>query len=121
MAVAIGVRSNHTSTDLRWFARRSENPDQVRRLLAVPLILDGGSLSEAAKVGGLTLQIMRDWVKRFNEGGPDSLVTRKAPGRAFILNDEQRSRLAGGRGGTDPCGVRRGALETCRSGALDPG
>ncbi|WP_413783116.1 helix-turn-helix domain-containing protein [Novosphingobium resinovorum] len=34
------------------------------------------------------------WVLRFNEGGPDGLATRKAPGRAAILNDEQRARLA---------------------------
>lgn len=58
------------------------------------LIPDGGSRSEAAKVAGVTLQIVRDWVLRFNEGGPDGLVTRKAPGRASILNVEQRARLA---------------------------
>ena len=32
---------------------------------------------------------------RFNEDGPEGLATRKAPGRASILNDEQRARLAG--------------------------
>lgn len=94
MAAAIGVRSDYTSADLRRFARRSGDGDQVRRLLAVALILDGGSRSEAAKVAGVTLQIVRDWVMRFNEGGPDGLATRKAPGRAPILNDEQRARLA---------------------------
>src|SRR3546814_11602044 len=94
MAAAIGVRSDYTSADLRQFARRSDDADQVRRLLAVALILDGGSRSEAAKVAGVTLQIVRDWVLRFNEGGPDGLATRKAPGRAAILNDEQRARLA---------------------------
>ncbi len=94
MAAAIGVRSDYTSADLRWFARRSGDPDQVRRLLALALILDGGSRGEAAKVAGVTLQIVRDWVLRFNEGGPDGLFTRKAPGRASILNDEQRARLA---------------------------
>lgn len=94
MAAAIGVRSDYTSADLRRFARRSGDPDQVRRLLALALILDGGSRGEAAKVAGVTLQIVRDWVLRFNEGGPDGLATRKAPGRASILNDEQRARLA---------------------------
>jgi len=94
MAAAIGVRSDYTSTDLRRLARRSGDADQVRRLLAVALILDGGSRSEAAKVAGVTLQIVRDWVLRFNEGGPDALATRKAPGRTSILNDEQRARLA---------------------------
>ena len=59
MAAAIGVRSDYTSVDLRQFARRSGDPAQVRRLLAVALILDGGSRSEAAKVAGVTLQIVR--------------------------------------------------------------
>src|SRR3546814_10977372 len=68
MAAAIGVRSDYTSADLRQFARRSDDADQVRRLFAVALILDGGSRSEAAKVAGVTLQIVRDWVLRFNEG-----------------------------------------------------
>ena len=94
MAAAIGVRSDYASSDLRRLARRSGDADQVRRLLAIALILDGRSRSEAAKVAGVTLQIVRDWVLRFNEGGPDALATRKAPGRASILNDEQRARLA---------------------------
>jgi transposase len=94
MAAAVGVRSDYTSADLRLFARRSGDADQVRRLLAVALILDGRSRSEAAKVAGVTLQIVRDWVLRFNEGGPDGLVARKAPGRASLLNEEQRARLA---------------------------
>lgn len=94
MAAAIGVRTDHTPADLRRFARRCGDPDQVRRLLAMALILDGGSRSDAAKVAGVTLQIVRDWVLRFNANGPDGLATRKAPGRASILNDEQRARLA---------------------------
>lgn len=94
MAAAIGVRTDYTSADLRGFSRRCSDADQVRRLLAVALILDGGSRSEAAKIAGVTLQIVRDWVLRFNEGGPEGLATRKAPGRASILNDEQRARLA---------------------------
>jgi hypothetical protein len=48
--------------------------------LAVALILDGRSRSEAAKVAGVTLQIVRDWVLRFNESGPDGLVTRAGEG-----------------------------------------
>jgi len=94
MAAAIGVRSDYTSADLRYFARRCRDADQVRRVLAVAVILDGGSRSEAAKMAGVTLQTVRDWVLRFNEGGPEGLATRKAPGKASILNDEQRARLA---------------------------
>jgi transposase len=39
------------------------------------------------------LQIVRDWVLRFNAEGPDGLISRKAPGKASILNDEQRRAL----------------------------
>ena len=57
-------------------------------------IVDGGSRSDAARVGGVTLQIVRDWVLRFNAEGPDGLISRKAPGKVPILNDEQRRALA---------------------------
>lgn len=93
MAAAIGVRTDHTPDDLRRFARRCSDPDLVRRLLVIALILDGGSRSDAAKIAGVALQIVRDWVLRFNADGPDGLATRKAPGRASILNNEQRARL----------------------------
>ena len=48
MAAAIGVRSDFTSTDLGRFSRRCDDSDQVRRVLALPLILDGGSRSDPA-------------------------------------------------------------------------
>jgi transposase len=37
-------------------------------VLALAVILDGGSRSDAAKIAGVTLQIVRDWVLKFNEG-----------------------------------------------------
>jgi transposase len=94
MAAAIGVRTDYSSSALRGYSRGCADPDHVRRLLALAVILDGGSRSEAARLSGVTLQIVRDWVLRFNEGGPEGLATRKAPGRASILNDEQRAKLA---------------------------
>ena len=64
MAAAIGVRTDHTSEDLRRFARRCGDPDQVRRLLAIALILDGGSRSDAAKFAGVTLQMGTSSISR---------------------------------------------------------
>lgn len=93
MAAAIGVRGDYSAADLRRLARRCGDAEQVRRLLALASILDGGSRSDAAKVGGVTLQIVRDWVVRFNAEGPDGLKSRKAPGKPSILNDEQRRAL----------------------------
>jgi transposase len=63
-------------------------------LLALAVILDGGSRSDAGKAGGVALQIVRDGDFRFNEAGPDGLITCKARGKASILNDEQRRALA---------------------------
>ena len=93
MAAGIGIRSDYSSGDLRRLARRCSDADQVRRLLSLAVILDSGSRSDAAKAGGVTLQIVRDWVLRFNAEGPDGLISRKAPGKVSILNDEQRRAL----------------------------
>lgn len=94
MAAAIGVRSDFTPGDLRRFSRSCDDPDQVRRLLALALLLDGRSRSEAARAAGVTLQIVRDWVIRFNADGPDGLISRKAPGKVSILSVAQRRALA---------------------------
>ena len=94
MAAAVVVRSDYSSMDLRRFARHCDDADHVRRLLALALILEGGRRSDAAKLAGVTLQIVRDWVIRFNADGPDGLASRSAPGKTSILNDEQRRALA---------------------------
>jgi len=94
MAAAIGIRNDFSAEDLRRLARGSRDAKQVRRLLALAVILDGGSRTEAAQVGGVSLQIVRDWVVRFNAEGPDGLLDRKAPGKTPLLNDAQRTALA---------------------------
>jgi transposase len=93
MSRPILVRGDVSAGEVRAAARHCKDAAQVRRLLAIATILDGGSRSEAAKVGGVTLQIIRDWVLRFNKAGPDGLATRKAPGPATILNDDHRHAL----------------------------
>ena len=57
-------------------------------------IYDGKSRSEAARIGGVTLQVVRDWVLRFNTQGPAGLIDRKAPGNKPLLNPVQRAALA---------------------------
>nr|WP_275588740.1 helix-turn-helix domain-containing protein [Croceicoccus hydrothermalis] len=56
--------------------------------------MGSGSRSEAAKLAGVTLEIVGDWVLRFNDGGPGGLAKRKEPGRASLLKDAQRARLS---------------------------
>jgi transposase len=69
MAAAIGLREDYAGDDLRRLARSSREAGQVRRLLALAAIYDGGSRTEAARIGGVTLQIVRDWVVRFTRKG----------------------------------------------------
>jgi transposase len=40
------------------------------------------------------LQIVRDWVLRFNARGPEGLIDRKAPGKTPLLSEAQRAALA---------------------------
>lgn len=94
MAAPIALRPDYTADQLRQEARRSRDAGQARRLLALATIYDGSSRSDAARVGGVTLQIVRDWVVRFNAEGPAGLIDRKAAGRAPKLNDAQRRALA---------------------------
>jgi transposase len=93
LAAPVPLRPDYGSSCLRGLARRSRDPDQIRRLLALAAIYDGGSRSEAAAIGGVGLQTVRDWVLRLNRDGPTGLVNGKAPGKAALLDDAQRERL----------------------------
>jgi transposase len=75
-------------------AARAKDAAQARRLLAIAAVLDGSSREEAAKVGGMDRQTLRDWVIRFNEQGPDALINIPSPGVPPKLNDEHRAFLA---------------------------
>ena len=91
MAAAIGLREDFDGMRLRLIARGSKDGPQARRLLALAAIYDGAPRSEAAKIGGVTLQIVRDWVLRFKAHGPAGLVDRKAPGQPSLMRDEHRA------------------------------
>ena len=69
MAAAIGLRGDYTAEDLRRLAKASRDANQTRRLLALAAIYDGGSRTEAAWIGGVGLQVVRDWVLGFNSEG----------------------------------------------------
>lgn len=94
MAGGIPLRDDFDAATLRSLARRTRDADQGRRMLALAEIYDGGTRGKAARIGGVGLQTVRDWVLRFNAQGPDGLVDGKAPGQPAKLDAAQRQALA---------------------------
>jgi transposase len=94
MSVPVPLRADFDAARLRGLAKRSQDGPQSRRLLTLAAIYDGATRSEAAKIGGVGLQIIRDWVLRFNARGPDGLLNGKSPGQPAKLNATQRQALA---------------------------
>jgi len=94
MGQAIAVRQDFTATELRRLATRTKDVAQARRLLAIAAILDGAPRAEAARIGGMDRQTLRDWVIRFNEQGPEGLTNMVSPGSPPKLDEEHRAFLA---------------------------
>ena len=90
----IPLRADFNAQAVRAAAKRSKDGPQARRLLALAAIYEGATRTQAAKIGGVTLQIVRDWVLKFNADGPQGLLDRKAPGQPPRLSDEHRAALA---------------------------
>jgi len=94
MAAPVVLRRDFDAAGLRALSKRSKDPHQIRRLLALAEIYDGGARGEAARIGGVGLQTVRDWVLRFNAEGPDGLIDGKAPGKVPKLSGTQLEELA---------------------------
>lgn len=77
---AIAVRSDYVAGEVRRFAKRAKAAVQARCLLAIEAVLDGASREDAAKIGGMERQTLRDWVIRFNAQGPEGLINIPSPG-----------------------------------------
>ncbi len=92
--VAIPLREDFDSRRIRSVASRCDDANQVRRLLSVAAVYDGTSRTEAARIGGMDRQTLRDWAHRFNAEGPSGLIDRKAPGAPAKLTAAQLTELA---------------------------
>src|SRR5919197_3520592 len=88
MGQAIPVRTDYTAGEVRRFAQRAKDATQARRLLAIAAVLDGALREEAAKIGGMDRQTLRDWVIRFNAQGTDGLINIPSPGAPGKLTEE---------------------------------
>ena len=88
------TRTELSAIELRRAAARSRDADAARRMLAIALVLEGKSRTEAALTCGMDRQTLRDWVIRTNADGLAGLSDRGPPGLACRLTPEQMTELA---------------------------
>jgi len=93
MAAAVELKGDRSSEEFRQLAAKAKDANQARRLLALAAIRDGKGRAEAARIGGMDRQTLRDWVHALNERGLDGLINRKAPGRKPKLTAEQKEEV----------------------------
>ncbi len=93
--VVVPLREDFDGTQVRAHASQCDDGNQARRLLSIAAVYDGMSRRDAARLGGMDRQTLRDWVHRFNGEGPEGLLDRKAPGAPAKLTASQLEVLAG--------------------------
>lgn len=95
MGTAVKMRTDYSAAALRRLARGTKDVNQSRRLLSLAAVVDGMSRADAARVGGMDRQTLRDWVHRFNAAGPAGLKDAWYGGPEPRLSVEQKAELAG--------------------------
>lgn len=91
---AVSLRGDFTASEVRVFATRSRDSAQTRRLLSIAAVYDGLDRGDAARIGGMDRQTLRDWVHRFNADGPEGLIDRWAGGPKSRLTAAQKEELS---------------------------
>jgi transposase len=94
MPSAVRLRTDYSASELRRLAKSSKEANQSRRLLSLAAVLDGMNRADAARIGGMDRQTLRDWVHRFNKAGPDGLLDAWASGPTPRLSPDQKAELA---------------------------
>jgi transposase len=94
MSAAVRItRTDHSAEALRGLAAKNTDGAQVRRLLALSLVLDGHLREVAAARSGMDRQTLRDWVHRYNAEGVAGLRSVRIGGHAASLTEAQMSEL----------------------------
>ena len=100
MPAAVSITHlDYSASELRREAKRTDDADVARRILALALVLEGKSRGEAAISCGMDRQILCDWVHRYNAEG---LVGLQGSGNCAGSEAEALSRAGtgGGRAGS---------------------
>ena len=94
MGAAVRItRTDRTAAELRAAAGKCRDGAQVRRMLALAMVLEGRPRTEAAQQNGMDRQTLRDWVHRYNAAGIDGLKSLQSPGPPSALTVVQMAEL----------------------------
>jgi transposase len=94
MAAEVKLRTDYSAVDMRRLAAGNGHANQSRPLLSLAAVLDGMDRNQAARIGGMARQTLRDWRHRFNEGGLDGLKDIRSKGHPPRLSTDQLAALA---------------------------
>lgn len=91
--LALRIRDDVAPAELRRLAKSEDDLRVSRRLLAIAAALEGMSREAAARIAGMDRQTLRDWVIRYNRGGPAGLSDHWGDGRPCRLTEGQQATL----------------------------
>ena len=87
------LKRRYRIEELRKLYKSALNKRSGQRLEAIYLKACGKTPPEIARLLGCAPKTVRNWIKQFNEGGPDALEYKHTGGRTAKLNQEQEKRL----------------------------
>jgi transposase len=90
---AVRLREGESAAAFRAAAAAAKDANQARRLLSLAAIRDGMSRTEAARIGGMDRQTLRDWVHAYNERGIEGLINATSPGRPAKLSADHKAEI----------------------------
>lgn len=90
---AVRLREGESAAEFRAAAAAAKDANQARRLLSLAAIRDGMSRTEAARIGGMDRQTLRDWVHAYNEHGIEGLINATSPGRPPKLSPDHKAEI----------------------------
>ena len=90
---ALPIRTDMSAGELRGLARRESDGRVSRRVLAIATALEGMDRATAARAAGMARQTLRDWVIRYNRGGPAALFDAWGDGRPCRMSEGDQTAL----------------------------
>jgi transposase len=93
MPNVVAIKPSPTSAELSHPAATGKLANQSRRLLLIAVWVDGTRRADAAKIGGMDRQALRDGTNRFNALDPDGLKNNRRPANPRRLSPAQQREL----------------------------